>query len=60
MVMASQPPWVEGAKLDVFYYQLVEVAALVVLFASAAGRWAGLDFILRTLMGKCCGRKRTT
>jgi uncharacterized membrane protein YphA (DoxX/SURF4 family) len=59
MVMASQPPWVEGAKLDVFYYQLVEVAALVVLFASAAGRWAGLDYIIRTLMGKCCGRKGT-
>jgi uncharacterized membrane protein YphA (DoxX/SURF4 family) len=58
MVMASQPPWVEGAKLDVFYYQLVEAAALVVLLVSAAGRWAGLDFIIRALLGKCCGRTK--
>jgi uncharacterized membrane protein YphA (DoxX/SURF4 family) len=49
MVMASQPPWVAGAKSEFFYYQLVEVAALVVLLAVGAGRWAGLDFILRAL-----------
>jgi uncharacterized membrane protein YphA (DoxX/SURF4 family) len=59
MVMASQPPWVEGAHLDFFYYQLVEIAALIVLLASAAGRWGGLDFFLRALAGKCCGRKET-
>jgi len=57
--MATQPPWVEGANTTVFYYQLVEVAALVVLFASAAGRWAGLDFILRALAGRCRGRRET-
>jgi uncharacterized membrane protein YphA (DoxX/SURF4 family) len=50
MVMASQPPWVAGAKSDVFYYQLVEVAAFFVLFVVGAGRWAGLDFILRALL----------
>jgi uncharacterized membrane protein YphA (DoxX/SURF4 family) len=49
MVMASQPPWVAGAKSDLFFYQLVEVAALVVLFVVGAGRWAGLDFFLRAL-----------
>ena len=59
MVMSSQPPWVEGANTEFFYYQFVEAVALGVLFASAAGRWAGLDFIIRTLMGKCCGRKGT-
>jgi uncharacterized membrane protein YphA (DoxX/SURF4 family) len=51
-VMASQPPWIEGARADVFYYQLVEVCALLVLFAAAAGRWLGLDAILRRLVGK--------
>jgi uncharacterized membrane protein YphA (DoxX/SURF4 family) len=54
-VIATQPPWVVGADTTVFYYQLVEIAALLVLLASAAGRWAGLDFFLR----KCCGRKES-
>lgn len=49
MVMGSQPPWVAGAKIDVFYYQLVEVFALGVLLVSGAGRWAGLDFFLRAI-----------
>lgn len=54
-VIATQPPWVAGADTTVFYYQLVEIAGLLVLFASAAGRWAGLDFFIRMLLGKCCG-----
>lgn len=58
-VLASQPPWVSGAMTTVFYYQLVEVAALVVLFAAAAGRFAGLDYFLYAAMRKCCGRKET-
>jgi uncharacterized membrane protein YphA (DoxX/SURF4 family) len=58
-VIATQPPWIPGAKTEVFYYQLVEIAALLVLFASAAGRWAGLDFFIRSLLGKCCGRKES-
>jgi uncharacterized membrane protein YphA (DoxX/SURF4 family) len=58
-VIATQPPWVVGADSTVFYYQLVEIAGLLVLFASAAGRWAGLDFIIRALLGKCCGRKES-
>jgi uncharacterized membrane protein YphA (DoxX/SURF4 family) len=58
-VIATQPPWVVGADTTVFYYQLVEIAGLLVLFASAAGRWAGLDFIIRALLGKCCGRKES-
>jgi uncharacterized membrane protein YphA (DoxX/SURF4 family) len=55
-VIATQPPWVLGANTTVFYYQLVEIAGLLVLFASAAGRWAGLDFFIRAALGKCCGR----
>jgi uncharacterized membrane protein YphA (DoxX/SURF4 family) len=58
-VIATQPPWVAGAKTEVFYYQVVEIAGLLVLFASAAGRWAGLDFFIRALLGKCCGRKES-
>lgn len=54
MVMATQPPWVEGASLQFFYYQLVELAALCVLIGTAAGRFAGLDFFL----SKCCGGKK--
>lgn len=54
MVMATQPPWVEGVSLQFFYYQLVEVAALVVLIATAAGRFAGLDFFL----SKCCSKAK--
>jgi uncharacterized membrane protein YphA (DoxX/SURF4 family) len=48
-VLATQPPWVPGAQTMVLYYQLVEIAALFVLFASGAGRWAGLDFFFRAL-----------
>jgi uncharacterized membrane protein YphA (DoxX/SURF4 family) len=51
-VMATQPPWIEGARIDLVYYQLVEVAALVVLLFTAAGRFAGLDFFLHALFSK--------
>ncbi|RIK72424.1 MAG: hypothetical protein DCC67_19310 [Planctomycetota bacterium] len=50
-VMATQPPWVPGANNPVFYYQLVEIAGLVVLVASGAGRWAGLDVFIHRLLG---------
>ena len=56
-VIASQPPWVAGSQNPVFYYQLVEIAALAVLFAAAAGQYAGLDYFIRLFTGKCCGRK---
>ncbi len=52
LVIMSQPPWVPGAITTVFYYQLVEIAALGTLLASGAGRWAGLDFFLRALWAK--------
>jgi uncharacterized membrane protein YphA (DoxX/SURF4 family) len=55
-VMATQPPWIAGANTTVFYYQLVEIAALLVLLASAAGRWAGLDYLIRALFSRRRGR----
>jgi uncharacterized membrane protein YphA (DoxX/SURF4 family) len=56
MVMATQPPWVVGADTKVFYYQLVEIAALAVLFASQAGRLAGLDYFIRAIFSRRRGR----
>lgn len=55
MVVASQWPGTPGAQPT--YNQIVEIAALVVLFAAGAGRWFGLDFFLRTLCSKWCGRR---
>jgi uncharacterized membrane protein YphA (DoxX/SURF4 family) len=56
--IALQPPWLAEpvGPIDPFYYQLVEIAALLVLFASRAGLWAGLDFFIRALTSRCCGR----
>jgi len=51
-VMATQPPWVPGANTMYFYYQLVEFAALLLLAATAAGRYAGLDFIIHSLWAR--------
>jgi uncharacterized membrane protein YphA (DoxX/SURF4 family) len=56
-VMASQPPWIEGANTQFFYYQLVEVLALFVLFAMAAGRFGGLDYVIHGLYRRCCPSK---
>jgi len=55
-VMATQLPWVAGAKADFFYYQLVEVAALLTLLASSPWRLPSLDGLLRGLFFK----KRTS
>jgi len=55
-IMATQPPWVAGANTMYFYYQLVEFAALLLLMATAAGRYAGLDFIIHGLLA----RRRST
>jgi uncharacterized membrane protein YphA (DoxX/SURF4 family) len=57
-VMATQPPWVPGAYTLVFYYQLVEFAALLFLAAVGAGRWGGLDFIIHGLWSKRRGAQR--
>lgn len=51
-VMATQPPWVSGAAP--VYYQSVEMVALLVLAATAAGRWGGLDYFIYSLFRRCC------
>jgi len=51
-VMATQPPWVEGAQLMHFYYQFVEVLALAVLAACGAGHFGGLDYIVRSALNR--------
>lgn len=53
-VMATQPPWVAGASNPNFYYQVVELAALLVMIATSAGRFGGLDYFL----SRCCGGKK--
>ncbi len=49
-IIATQPPWVAGAEPT--YYQCVELAGLLVLAATGAGRWAGLDFFVAALCRK--------
>jgi uncharacterized membrane protein YphA (DoxX/SURF4 family) len=49
-VIASQPPWVTGAAPT--YYQIVELAGLLVLAGTGAGRWAGLDYFGYLLFGR--------
>jgi uncharacterized membrane protein YphA (DoxX/SURF4 family) len=44
-VIATQPPWVSGAKP--VYYESVEMFALFLLAAIAAGRYGGLDYFIR-------------
>lgn len=45
-IIATQPPWVADANTTYFFYQLVEVVALLLLAAVSAGRWAGLDRLI--------------
>lgn len=56
-VMITQPPWIPGAVDDYFWYQLVELTALLVLMATGAGRWAGLDYFSYSLWGKLRGSR---
>ena len=43
-VIASQPPWIPGTESTYLY--AVELFALLVIFATLAGRCGGLDFFL--------------
>jgi uncharacterized membrane protein YphA (DoxX/SURF4 family) len=51
-VLSTQPPWVAGAAPTI--NQTVEMAAMLVLAATAAGRWAGLDFFTHAFCQKFC------
>jgi len=57
-VISTQPPWVYDADTQYFYYQMVEILALLVVAATAAGRFAGLDFVLHGLWTRCCSPKQ--
>lgn len=41
-VIATQPPWIPGAQPTYLY--AIELVALIVIFATLAGRMGGLDF----------------
>jgi uncharacterized membrane protein YphA (DoxX/SURF4 family) len=56
-VITTQPPWLAGAVPTMF--QTIEMAALLVLAATAAGRWAGLDFFTHAFCQKFCQRKNS-
>lgn len=54
-IMLSQWPWAHGAAP--IHNQMVEAIALLVLAATGAGNFAGLDFYLRCLRFRCCPPK---
>ncbi len=56
-VVLSQPFWIAGAEDT--YYQSIELVSLLVIASTGPGRWAGLDFFVSALCGKCCGPKGT-
>lgn len=56
-VIMAQPPWVAGAQDT--SYQIVELAGLLVLAGTAAGRFAGLDHFIHAATSWCCGQKRS-
>ena len=41
-VILTQPPWIPGTEPTYFYF--IELAALMVIFSTSAGRMGGLDF----------------
>ncbi|MEM6798625.1 MAG: DoxX family protein [Planctomycetota bacterium] len=56
-VIVTQPPWVVGADTTYLGYQLAEIGAMLTLAAIGAGRWYGLDSVLRRFCSSCCGPK---
>ncbi len=57
-IVLTQWPGAAGA-LPV-YYQAIEMLALLVLAATAAGRFAGLDFVVLSLFKRCCNSDQGT
>lgn len=49
-VIATQPPWMATAEPT--YYQTVEMAGLLVLAGTGAGRWLGLDYFSWALFNR--------
>ena len=57
-IVLTQWPGAPGA-LPV-YYQAIEMLALLVLAATAAGRFAGLDFVVHSLLARCFNSNQGT
>jgi uncharacterized membrane protein YphA (DoxX/SURF4 family) len=55
-VVLSQWPTAPGANAT--YYQTIEMLSLLVLAATGAGRFAGLDFFIHAAKMKCCPPKQ--
>lgn len=55
-VIATQ--WPGSADAAPTYPQVIEMLSLLVLAATGAGRFAGLDFFISTYCCKCCSRKQ--
>jgi len=53
-IVVSQPPWLPDTIPT--YYQWIEILGLLLLAASCAGRFAGLDYFIAACCGKsgCC------
>jgi hypothetical protein len=49
-IIATQPPWLPTAEPTI--YQTVELAGLLVLAGTGAGRWLGLDYFSWALFSK--------
>lgn len=48
-LILTQPPWVPGADLAVFFTWAIELAAFLVLAAIGAGQWAGIDGLIHAM-----------
>ena len=49
-VIASQPPWISDAAPTM--PQVIELAGLLVLAATGAGRWLGIDYFFYALFNR--------
>ncbi len=54
-VVLTQPFWVSDAQPT--FNQWVELLALLALATTNVGKWGGLDFFIRCLLGGCCRGK---
>ena len=54
-IVLTQWPWAPGAVPT--HYQVIEMFALLVIAATGAGRFAGLDYFTNLLWRRCCAPK---
>ncbi len=52
LVIVSQPPWVVG--YSAIGYQIEMMLICLLLMATGAGRWCGLDYFVRKICKGCC------